>query len=639
MEENLGIAILPDYIHHKGNPTESVSQEKGQSIHPDQNELGENFGIVILPDYLKNEDRNIQPTPDPPKPRKRKRKKAQRKAKKDESWISERIRPVHLNHGEPLPRSTGHLLLGRKAYRNFFNISLTLFLLTLFLNVVIGPINGSGGEVHFDGSKSTYSPMANELVEPGELYPCDPSIQSTGCRNSFTPFFSDSDSMPRGVYLDTQIFAVLGLFALIAVNWASSFIRLSNHGVKIEQAVSFDSINPEQHLPTAEQIERLDLLRVSLSLLAPVFSILIIVHLAFMHIPGEGRPVEFDGHYEVQHPDAPNLYLVPGDVYPCDSTVQISSCDHIIRPSLGGEWIVPLGYYHVHMAMILFCLIAFIGTIALTVEFNRARFYNTIYQQQKIGVSSGELGIEMYKEMMRYGTPAMNTKHLLSTRKSGRKKVRILVTTPVNLRVPSIHRQQLHVTLGNTSKPNFLTRVTKTIMILPYVFARLMIKPFLFLVSHAQRLLFAKSDVFNLTSAYVPEHFDVLDNQTFRMDADFAKIHVPKRRLYGFSRSKLQRFYHSAENKLTPASTSAIPHQRLKSKSNITYRQPIRRLEHWRVKGKLHDISAERIPFTFLHVDERTKGGVQSSEFSDPTVLFVHDTANHRVLVDIAQLE
>ena len=89
-----------------------------------------------------------------------------------------------------------------KQYENVFPVMYVFFALLiagLLVNAFVAPVDGSGGNIAFDGEIGEFSVDNNVYVEPGEIYPCDKSIQVTNCANSFTPLAGEngSNSMPK----------------------------------------------------------------------------------------------------------------------------------------------------------------------------------------------------------------------------------------------------------------------------------------------------------------------------------------------------------------------------------------------------------------------------------------------------------
>ena len=118
-----------------------------------------------------------------------------------------------------------------KQYENVFPIMYVLFALLiagLLVNALVGPVDGSGGNVAFDGEIGEYSIENNVYVEPGEIYPCDKSIQVTKCANSLTPLAGEngSSSMPKNFYWD----GIVGLVFSTAMLFGTVYLQFQTKG-------------------------------------------------------------------------------------------------------------------------------------------------------------------------------------------------------------------------------------------------------------------------------------------------------------------------------------------------------------------------------------------------------------------------
>jgi len=97
-----------------------------------------------------------------------------------------------------------------------FYLGVGIFILAFLLNAFGLFVDGSGGSVAFDGTTDAIyqdEDGAYVSVSPGDIYPCDQSIQESNCKNSLTPFAGEngSNSMPAGFYWDGIFFMILGL--------------------------------------------------------------------------------------------------------------------------------------------------------------------------------------------------------------------------------------------------------------------------------------------------------------------------------------------------------------------------------------------------------------------------------------------
>ena len=118
-----------------------------------------------------------------------------------------------------------------KQYENVFPIMYVLFSLLiagLLVNALVGPVDGSGGNVAFDGQIGEYSIENTAYVEPGEIYPCDKSIQVSNCANSLTPLAGEngSSSMPKNFYWD----GIVGLILSTAMLIGSVYLQFQTKG-------------------------------------------------------------------------------------------------------------------------------------------------------------------------------------------------------------------------------------------------------------------------------------------------------------------------------------------------------------------------------------------------------------------------
>jgi len=107
--------------------------------------------------------------------------------------------------------------------------SFALILLLLFVNALIGPVDGAGGRVAFDPSdahtasfgESYYDPVTKETYFAGDIYDCEPTAQEGKCRNSLAPLAgtkgeSGIPSMPAGFYWDAWLAIFLTGAGLVA---------------------------------------------------------------------------------------------------------------------------------------------------------------------------------------------------------------------------------------------------------------------------------------------------------------------------------------------------------------------------------------------------------------------------------------
>ncbi|MEE2747152.1 MAG: hypothetical protein VX473_01620 [Candidatus Thermoplasmatota archaeon] len=120
-----------------------------------------------------------------------------------------------------------------RNYENAFPVLYTIvgiFVIAWIANGAIGFVDGSGGNIAFDGDAAALYDTGSGVyqnVEPGEIYPCDKSIQESACKNSLTPFAGEngSSSMPVNFYWDGIMFIVLGLLGLGGIAYLQRQIK------------------------------------------------------------------------------------------------------------------------------------------------------------------------------------------------------------------------------------------------------------------------------------------------------------------------------------------------------------------------------------------------------------------------------
>jgi len=123
-----------------------------------------------------------------------------------------------------------------RHYENVFPVTyvlLGIFIGIWVVNGVIGPVDGSGGPVAFDGSDTVWPD--DMQVDPGDIYPCDKTFQLSGCKNSLTPLSGDSSSMPAGFYWDGIMFIILGIAALVGIFLLSRQIKELRESHRMKQ--------------------------------------------------------------------------------------------------------------------------------------------------------------------------------------------------------------------------------------------------------------------------------------------------------------------------------------------------------------------------------------------------------------------
>ena len=134
-----------------------------------------------------------------------------------------------------------------RHYENVFPITyvlLGIFIGIWVVNGVIGPVDGSGGPVAFDGTDTVWPDGMQ--VDPGDIYPCDKTFQLSGCKNSLTPLSGDSSSMPADFYWDGIMFIILGIAGLVGIFILSRQIKELRESLRMKQGEDEDDDDSDE---------------------------------------------------------------------------------------------------------------------------------------------------------------------------------------------------------------------------------------------------------------------------------------------------------------------------------------------------------------------------------------------------------
>ena len=191
------------------------------------------------------------------------------------------------------PSATQKFLMGKKANDIFYPIMYFIMATFIGLWVVNGMgllVDGTGGPIEYEGHTDIYGDdvelgiydLCNEdldmVPEPcsgevklGEVYPCDPKIDTNDCANSLTVFSGENgaNSMPAGFYPDAYVMMGVGLFGLIATFYLHKIyapkLRKIVKGDKPDSQESDEEtdqdeeeIGAEEKEPTAQEDEEED---------------------------------------------------------------------------------------------------------------------------------------------------------------------------------------------------------------------------------------------------------------------------------------------------------------------------------------------------------------------------------------------
>ena len=93
---------------------------------------------------------------------------------------------------------------------------LAIIIVAALANGLFPFVDGEGGTVLLETDDGNgWMNAQNVVIEEGDAYPCEPSIQVGDCKNSLTPLAGDASSMPGGFYIDGIILMALSTIGLI----------------------------------------------------------------------------------------------------------------------------------------------------------------------------------------------------------------------------------------------------------------------------------------------------------------------------------------------------------------------------------------------------------------------------------------
>lgn len=140
---------------------------------------------------------------------------------------------------------------------------LAILIIAALANGLFPFVDGEGGTVELETDAGDGWMNADGIViDEGQAYPCDSTVQVGECKNSLTPLAGDASSMPGGFYLDgiiLMIFSTIGLIGslythlVLAPSWRAR--------VKAMKEVSEDKADVQESLEddeTEEESEELE---------------------------------------------------------------------------------------------------------------------------------------------------------------------------------------------------------------------------------------------------------------------------------------------------------------------------------------------------------------------------------------------
>ncbi|MBL6881733.1 MAG: EF-hand domain-containing protein [Candidatus Poseidoniaceae archaeon] len=134
---------------------------------------------------------------------------------------------------------------------------LAILIVAALANGLFPFVDGEGGTVELETEAGDGWMNADGIViDEGQAYPCDSTVQVGECKNSLTPLAGDASSMPGGFYLDgiiLMIFSTIGLIGslythlVLAPSWRAR--------VKAMKEVSEDKADVQESLEDDDETE------------------------------------------------------------------------------------------------------------------------------------------------------------------------------------------------------------------------------------------------------------------------------------------------------------------------------------------------------------------------------------------------
>lgn len=97
------------------------------------------------------------------------------------------------------------------------HVGFGLLIVLVLVNAMVGPVDGSGGNVVYQAMDSGIVPPSSMgLVDGVTVYPCDNEFQNGGCKNSLTPLAGTegASSMPKGFYWDGVLLLLISIVGI-----------------------------------------------------------------------------------------------------------------------------------------------------------------------------------------------------------------------------------------------------------------------------------------------------------------------------------------------------------------------------------------------------------------------------------------
>ena len=134
---------------------------------------------------------------------------------------------------------------------------LAIMIIAALANGLFPFVDGEGGTVLLETEDGNGWINAQDIViEEGDAYPCEPSVQVGDCKNSLTPLAGDASSMPGGFYFDGILLMVLSTMGLIASLYTHLVLAPSWRArVKAMKEVNEDKADVQESLDNQDETE------------------------------------------------------------------------------------------------------------------------------------------------------------------------------------------------------------------------------------------------------------------------------------------------------------------------------------------------------------------------------------------------
>ena len=134
---------------------------------------------------------------------------------------------------------------------------LAIMIIAALANGLFPFIDGEGGTVLLETEDGNgWMNAQNIVIEEGDAYPCEPTVQVGDCKNSLTPLAGDASSMPGGFYFDGILLMALGTVGLITSLYTHLVLAPSWRArVKAMKEVSEDKADVQESLEDQEDAQ------------------------------------------------------------------------------------------------------------------------------------------------------------------------------------------------------------------------------------------------------------------------------------------------------------------------------------------------------------------------------------------------